>query len=121
MANEIQYMFELIQTVDSITIRSGQRYSGATGTKYINGKVDLTFTEEAVEMGEVTSPGWAMFGNDSGSEGTIDIRAGSGGTAFCTLRPGESCILPLSGDFTPFAKTDTSGETATLIYNIFSR
>lgn len=121
MAKEIQYYFELRQNVDNVMSISGQRYSDAASSKYVAGKVDLTVSQEALDLGEVTSQGWAIFQNETSSAGNIDILVGSSGTAFCTLRPGECFPIPLSGDFTPYAKTDSAETTATLSYKIFSR
>lgn len=65
-------------------------------------------SEEAIVLGECTSPGWAIFVNVDPTN-FIELRVATGGAKFAKLLPGEFALLRLgSGAQAPFAIADTA-------------
>lgn len=76
--------------------------------KYLYSKQNIGITEEAIVLGEVTSPGWALLINRDPTN-FIELRVATGGAKFAKLKPGEFCLLRLgSGAQVPFAIADTA-------------
>lgn len=76
--------------------------------KYTKAKQSIGTSEEAINLGEVTAPGWALFVNRAIAN-FIELRVGSGGAKFAKLKPGEFAFLRLgSGAQVPFAISDTA-------------
>jgi hypothetical protein len=79
----------------------------ATG-KYIKHKQSIGTSEEAIVLGECTSPGWCMFINRD-STNFITLKVATSGAIFAKLLPGEFALLRLgSGAQVPFAIADTA-------------
>lgn len=75
--------------------------------KFIHGKQNIGITEEAIVLGEVTSPGWSIFINRDVTN-FIELRVATGGAKFAKLLPGEFwCGRLGSGAQAPFAISDT--------------
>lgn len=72
-------------------------------------KQSVGITEEVLGLGEASgTPGW-LFAVNRDPTNFISIRTGTGGAAFCKLKPGEFCLLRLgSGASAPFVIADTS-------------
>ena len=71
--------------------------------KFLKFKQNIGITEEAVTLGECTSPGWAMFLNRSETY-TINLKVATSGAIFAEIKPGEFALLRLgSGAQAPFA------------------
>lgn len=76
--------------------------------KYIKHKQNIGITEEAITLGEVTAPGWALFINRDETN-FIELRVATSGAKFAKLLPGEFALLRLgSGATAPFAIADTA-------------
>ena len=76
--------------------------------KYIKGKQAIGTSEEAITLGEVTSPGWAIFINRDETN-FINLKVATGGAIFAKLKAGEFAILRLgSGAQAPYAIADTA-------------
>lgn len=101
----------VFQIVDLITNQTTKVYN--SGQKVIG------TSEEAIPLGEVTSLGW-FWARNLDETNFIQIRTGTGGTAFCKLLPGEACLLPLgSGITAPYAIADTA--ECNMQFAVFSR
>lgn len=76
--------------------------------RYTKLKQNVGTAEEAVVLGEVTAPGWAMFINRDASN-FINLKVATSGAVFAKLKPGEFALLRLgSGAQAPFAQADTA-------------
>lgn len=76
--------------------------------KYTKAKQSIGITEEAINLGEVTAPGWALFINRDAAN-FIELRVATGGAKFAKLKAGEFAFLRLgSGAQVPFAIADTA-------------
>jgi hypothetical protein len=76
--------------------------------KFTWAKQSIGTSEEAVNLGEVTAPGWFVAINRDLSN-FLELRVATGGAKFCKLKPGEFCLLRLgSGAQVPFAIADTA-------------
>jgi len=77
--------------------------------KFIHHKVSVGFAaEEAIPLGECTSPGWAMFVNRDATN-FINLKVATGGAIFAKLLPGEMALFRLgSGAQAPYAIADTA-------------
>ncbi len=107
---------------DEITVSGAISYS-KNGAELANSKAALSITaagnrcvshvqaisssEEAIELGEMTAPGYCYFKNLD-STITIELRVATGGAKFAKLKAGEFCILRLgSGAQAPYAIADS--------------
>lgn len=82
--------------------------ASVTTKKSIRHQQSIGTSEEAIVLGEVTSPGWAIFINRD-TTNFIELRVATGGAKFAKLLPGEFCLLRLgAGAQVPFAIADTS-------------
>lgn len=77
--------------------------------KYTKFKQSIGTSEEAVQLGEITSPGYALFVNRDATN-YIELRVGTAGAKFATLKPGGGfAILYLgAGAQAPFAIANTA-------------
>lgn len=76
--------------------------------KYVETKQNIGITEEAINLAEVTSPGWAIFINRDPTN-FIELRVATAGAKFAKLKPGEFALLRLgSGAQVPYAIADTA-------------
>lgn len=76
--------------------------------KYIKHKQNIGTSEEAITLGEVTAPGWALFINRDETN-FINLKVATSGAIFAKLKPGEFALLRLgSGAQAPFAIADTA-------------
>ena len=91
---------EILQIVNLIATVSTKKYTKA--------KQSIGITEEAINLGEVTAPGFSIFINRDPTN-FIELRVATGGAKFAKLKPGEFALLRLgSGAQVPFAIADTS-------------
>ncbi len=75
--------------------------------KFTRLKQSIGTAEEAVQLGEVTAPKWAMFVNRDATN-YVELKTGTGGTIVAKLLPGEWAIIPLgSGMQAPYAIANT--------------
>jgi hypothetical protein len=76
--------------------------------KFLKYKQNVGITEEAILLGEVTSPGWAIFVNRDLTN-FVELRVATSGAKFAKLLPGEFAMLRLgSGAQAPYAIADTN-------------
>lgn len=76
--------------------------------KFIRAKQNIGTSEEALALGEVTSPGWAFFINRDVTN-FINLKVATSGAIFAKLLPGEFAMLRLgSGAQAPYAIADTA-------------
>ncbi len=109
---------------NEITLSASLAYSDSEGTevslalasfiasvatkKVMRFKQAVGITEEAVILGECTSPGWAIFINLDETN-FIELRVATSGAKFAKMKPGEPAMLRLgSGAQAPFAIADTA-------------
>lgn len=76
--------------------------------KFIRHKQNIGTSEEAIVLGEVTTPGWALFVNKDLTN-YIKLLVGTGGAEFARLLPGESARLRLgAGAQVPYGQANGS-------------
>ena len=64
--------------------------SSVATKKVIRGKVSVGTSEEAIPLGEATSPGWFMAINRDETN-YVEIKTATGGTIFAKMKAGEPC------------------------------
>lgn len=111
MANEVTVTGSISVTESSITqaiAESAVQFDLAnTGpTKFIDHVQEIGTSEEAIDLGDITAPGWCMMKNLDATN-FIEIFAVTAGTAMFKLLPGEFFLGKLSAT-APFAKADTA-------------
>lgn len=110
MANEFSYQFQLQLNNGDLkdNLASGAVAVDQTTAKLIRNVQNIGTTEEALDLGDVTTPGLAIFEN---LDDTNYVEVGSyvGGTfyPFMKLKPGEKFICRL-GVLAPYAKANTA-------------
>lgn len=88
------------------------------GSKFVHGRQAIGNSEEAIQLGEATGGGGWFIAINRDSTNNISIRQASGATEFCTLKPGEGCLLRFStGTTAPYAIS--SAGTPELEYYVF--
>lgn len=75
------------------------------GTRYIRGVQDVGTSEEALDMGDLTDPGWCYMRNLDASN-YVEIYAATGETALMRLNAGEHACFRMVAT-APFVKADT--------------
>lgn len=76
--------------------------------KFTKAKQNIGITEEAINLGEVTSLGYALFVNRDPTN-YLELRVATGGVKFAKLRPGKFAFFEFgSGITAPFAIADTA-------------
>ena len=110
MANEIEVTAKLKFT------KGGTKVSEAVigiladvaGENYVGHKQSFTTSATAIDLASATVGGWFYAVNRS-TTGDIEIKTGTSGVKFCTLKPGEVCLFRFNAAMTaPFAEA-TSG------------
>ncbi len=92
-------------TVD-LTLSDAALTFDVTGTRYIRGVQSVGFSaEEALDMGDITDPGWAYFRNLDATN-FVEIARATGESALIRLNAGESCCFRLIAT-APFVQADT--------------
>ncbi len=77
-----------------------------TGTRYIRGVQDVGFAApEALDMGDLTDPGWCYMRNLDTSN-FVTVYAATGETAFMQLNAGEHACFRMVAT-APFVQADT--------------
>jgi len=76
------------------TLSDAAKTFDVTGTRYIRAVQNVGTSEEALDMGDITDPGWAYFRNLDSSN-YVEIRAATGDTACIRINAGESCCFRL--------------------------
>jgi hypothetical protein len=126
MANEIRYTAALEVVKNNIThspptaprenaMAASPALADWSGTKKSAGIMSVATTEEAIPMGDVTSPGMAIFKNLD-TTNFISIRAATALADLIKLKPGEVALFRLQAT-APFAIADTAA--CDMYYEIF--
>lgn len=77
-----------------------------TPTKYVDHIQEIGTSEEAIDMGDITTPGW-FFAKNLDAVNFIELYAATAETAFAKLLPSEFIMGKLAAT-APFAKADTA-------------
>lgn len=78
-----------------------------TGTRYIRNVQDVGFSAaEALDMGDITDPGWCYMKNLDSSN-FISVYAATGETAFMKIKAGEHFVFRMLAT-APFVQADTA-------------
>jgi hypothetical protein len=117
MANEITYQFQtLLGNGDlSDSFASNSQAADQSSALLIRNVQNIGTSDEALALGDVTTPGWCVFQNLDDTN-FVEIGVGSF-TAFLKLKPGELCLCRL-GTTAPRAQADTAA--IDLFYIIYS-
>ena len=76
-----------------------------TGGDYVHRNQTIGTSEEALDIGDIGTPGWCGFTNLDGTN-FISLRAGSGLANMIKVLPGETVVFRLATS-TPYAIADT--------------
>ncbi len=80
----------------------------ASVKKFVHVKQSIGTSEEAIDLGEVTSLGWAIFVNRD-TANFIELRVATGSTKFAKLHAGKFALFFFgSGVTAPYAIADTA-------------
>ncbi len=84
-------------------------FNATVATKKFNHfKIAAGTSEEAVPLGECTSPGWLILRNRDATN-YVEVKTGTSGTIFAKILAGEICLLRLgSGAQAPFIIANTA-------------
>lgn len=117
MANELTYQFQTLLNngLLSDAFASGSKAVDQSSAFLIRNVQTIATSAEALDMGDVTTAGYAIFQN---LDDTNYVEIGvSGFTAFIRLQPGEMALVPLATN-APYAQANTA--SVDLFYVIYS-
>jgi hypothetical protein len=89
-----------------LTLSDAASTFDVTGTRYIRGVQAVGTSEEALDMGDLTDPGWCYMRNLD-SANYVEVYAATGETAFMRLNAGEHACFRLVAA-APYVKADTA-------------
>lgn len=113
MANEVTLTAPSLAYADSEgadeILALAEKKASVSSKKYIKTKQAIGSSEEAINLGEVTAPGWAFFINRDATN-YIELRVATGGAKFAKMLPGEPAgpFRLGSGAQVPFAISDAN-------------
>lgn len=110
MANEVTVNLTLAYDDGTTTVSSSlvDLQVSPTTLKVVKLIQAIGTTEEALQLGEVTSLGLALIKNLD-STNFVELRTGTGATKFVKLLAGEACLFRFgSGVTAPYAIADTA-------------
>jgi hypothetical protein len=116
MANEITLTLQTLLNNGGISDShaSGSFAVDQASAKMLRNVQEIGTTREALQLGDVTTPGYCVFINlddtnfvEIGVEGFIDGVGTVGFIGFLKLKPGEQCLVRLTTT-APYAKADTA-------------
>jgi len=120
MANEITYSFNILLKNGNLNdqFASSSKTADQSAANLIRNVQNIGTTEEALALGDVATPGFAVFQN---LDGTNFVEVGSyvAGTfyPFLKLKPGEMQMVRI-GVAAPYAKADMAAiDLFYIIYN----
>lgn len=88
-------------TEDSLSI--SELMASVATKRLLHAKQSIPTSEIAIELGDLSSLGWAIFVNRDATN-YIEIKTATGGDIFAKLKPGCFALLPLgSGAQAPYA------------------
>ena len=78
------------------------------GTRYLANRQSVGTTEEALELGDLSTGGY-LIGVNRDATNYMEIRSGTGATDLIRLNAGEVCCFRVSGDATaPYVIANTA-------------
>lgn len=89
-----------------LTLSDAAKKFDVTGTRYMRTVQNVGTSEEALDMGDITDPGWAYFRNLDSSN-YVEIAQATGANAFLRINAGESCCFRLIAT-APFVTANSS-------------
>lgn len=107
MANEISFTHTLSFAKGNVASIGRTRTATPTvsGAKYISNVQNIGTTAEAIDIGDIGTPGWAWFRNLDATN-FVTIRIGASGADLAKLLPGESASFRLAAS-NPYAIADS--------------
>lgn len=111
MANEVTVSASLAyedSEGSDILLAVSDLLANVSSKKFAWMKQSVGLSEEAINLGEATAPGWAILVNRDETN-FINLKVGTGGAIFCKMLAGEFALLRLgSGAQVPYAIADTA-------------
>jgi len=110
MANELTLGDSLAFSKDGKQVNAGKQgvKVTVTGGDFISATQTVGITEEALNIGDITTLGHAFFQNLDDTN-FVEIRPATGAADLITLKPGETCRFRFSATVTaPFVIADTA-------------
>lgn len=106
MANEITLTFQILLSNGGLrdSFASSSFASDQTTAKLVRNVQTIGIIQEALALGDVATPGWAVFQN---LDDTNFVEIGISGSMFMKLKPAEKCMCRLT-TVAPFAIADTA-------------
>ena len=106
MANEITLTLQTLLNNGGISDNhaSGSFSVNQALAKMVRNVQTIGTVEEALQLGDVTTPGYCVFKN---IDDTNFVEIGISGNMFLKLKPGEQCLCRLTTT-APYAKADTA-------------
>ena len=110
MAKEIQASGRLVyDDGDSLlAFDKGLQKLDSSGKQYVHTNQNVGTSEEALDIGDLTTLGWAIFFNHDPTN-FVEIRPGTGGTDFLKIKPREVAGPLRLATNGPWAIADTAG------------
>jgi hypothetical protein len=117
MANEVTYQFQILLSNGDLrdSYASNSQAADQATALLIRNVQNIGTSDEALALGDITTPGWAVFQNLDDTN-YVEIGVGSF-TPVVKLKPGEQAILRL-GTTAPRAQANTAA--VDLFYIIYS-
>jgi hypothetical protein len=108
MANEatVTTSLQFAKGSVNLTLSDAASTFDVTGTRYVRGVQDVGTVEEALDMGDLTDPGWCYMRNLDTSNFVL-VYAANGETNFMKLKAGEHACFRLVAT-APSVKADTA-------------
>ncbi len=78
-----------------------------SGDKYVHRIQEIGTSEEAIGLGDLGTPGYAIFFNRD-STNFVEIRPATGVADLVKLKAGEIAVFRITSDATPYAIADTA-------------
>jgi hypothetical protein len=106
MADEITMTFQILLSNGNLrdTFSSPGGAVDQAAAKLARNVQTIGTSEVALELGDVTTPGWCVFQN---LDDTNFVEIGNTGAMFLKLKPLEQCLVRI-GSVAPFAVADTA-------------
>lgn len=119
MADELTYTISVKSVNEGLTFPVSQTtFTHDAGNPFVSGVVSVGTSEEAIPMGEVATPGLALFRNLDATN-YIEILHGTGGDTITRIGAGQASLLHMDpGDTAPYAKANTGA--CLMFYCIFN-
>lgn len=90
------------------TIEVVEKLASVATKRYTKVKQNIGTSEEAINLGDISAPGWVLLRNRDETN-YIEIKVATSAAIFAKLLPGEFCFLRLgSGAQAPYAIANTA-------------